>query len=136
MDKNPIISRLKEILSRHGEIAFAYVHGSVLSSASPRDLDIAVYLYPDIYKRLADMAETNIGFGIPLEMEMQKALGMKVDTQVLNAAPLSFRHRVVQQGFIVLENDPGIRYEFEYRARYQYFDFRPKRKEYLREALT
>lgn len=65
MDINQIITKLKKTLSRHGEIAFAYVHGSVLSSASPQDLDVAVFLYPD-----------------------------------------------------------------------QYFDFLPKRKEYLREALT
>jgi hypothetical protein len=84
-----------------------------------------------------DSAIQAISLLIPLKMELETALsGCKVDLQVLKAAPLSFRHRVVQQGVLVADNAGDMRCHFEYLSRYQYFDFRRRRDEYFRELLT
>jgi hypothetical protein len=127
---------LKNVLSEHREISFAYIHGSYLTSESPRDLDIAVFLNQESYQSLSEAGEVNIGFAIPLEMEFDRRLRIKADVQVLNRAPLSFRHRVVQKGVLIVDDAVDLRCQFEYQARFQYFDFQPRRTKYLQEAFT
>ena len=117
------------------QVVFAYLHGSVLSVDNPRDIDIGVYLYADEFERLSRTGETSLSFAIPLEMELEKVLGHKVDVQVLNRAPLSFRYRVITDGFLIVDKDSNLRSDFEYLSRVEYFDFRPRSQEYLREVL-
>ena len=131
-----IINPIKYILSKHTEIAFAYIHGSILDSERPGDLDIALFLHVQLYEKLSERGELSIGFAIPLEMEMEKGLNMKTDIQILNEAPLSFRHRVVKQGLLVIDNAVNLRCHFEYLSRYEYFDFLTRRKEYLQEVIS
>lgn len=131
-----IIEHLKRALQLHPEVVFAYIHGSILSSDKPQDIDVAVFLYPAKYEELFSDGEVNIGFAIPLEMELEKQLDKKVDLQVLNGAPLSFRYHVVNCGILIIENNSNIRFDFEYLSRVEYFDFRPRREEYLREVMT
>ena len=130
------VAKIKSFLSNNCEVAFAYVHGSALTTRSPRDLDIAIFLYAESYKRYADKGEVHTGFVIPLEMELEKELGAKVDIQLLNQAPLSFRHRVVQQGELIVDHAVSERCHFEYLSRVEYFDFAPRRREYLQEVLS
>jgi predicted nucleotidyltransferase len=130
------LNRIRSFLSQISEVAFAYVHGSTLTSERPRDLDIAIFLYPGAYAKLSDKGEVHTGFAIPLEIEFEREMGKKVDIQILNEAPLSFRHRVVQQGVLVADNALSKRCHFEYLSRVQYFDFEPRRKEYLQEVLS
>jgi predicted nucleotidyltransferase len=77
---------------------FAYIYGSVLSSDNPRDIDIAVYLFPMDFEKLSRDGEISLSFAIPLEMDLEEQLKRKVDVQVLNRAPLSFRYRVITDG--------------------------------------
>jgi predicted nucleotidyltransferase len=124
------------VLAKHPEVIFAYMHGSSLSSLEPRDVDIAVYLIPARYAELKGRAEISVGYAIPLEMEMERALGQRVDVQVLNSAPLSFRYRVVSSGRLLADNAPDERADFESLTRVEYYDFRPRLEEYLREAVA
>ena len=126
---------LKQTLHRQPEIMFAYLHGSILSSVSARDIDAAVFLYPEAYIRLAENGQLSIGLAIPLEMELEKHLSKKVDVQVLNNAPLSFKYRIVTQGLVIVDKDSNPRCDFEYLSRVEYFDFRPRRIEYLQEVM-
>jgi predicted nucleotidyltransferase len=139
--KDPVISaqtlnRIRSFLSQIPEVAFAYVHGSALTSERPQDLDIAIFVYPESYTKLSDKGEVHTGFAIPLEIEFEREIGRRVDIQILNQAPLSFKHRVVQQGVLVVDNALSKRCDFEYLSRVQYFDFEPRRKEYLQEVLS
>ena len=126
---------LTQTLQRQPEIMFAYLHGSILSSVIARDIDVAVFLYPEAYIRLAENGELSIGLAIPLEMELEKHLSRKVDVQVLNNAPLSFKYRIVTQGLVIVDKVSNTRCDFEYLSRVEYFDFRPRRKEYLQEVM-
>jgi uncharacterized protein len=130
------VAKIKSFLSKNVEVAFAYVHGSALTTRSPRDLDIAIFLYAESYKRLAGKGEVHTGFAIPIEMGLEKEVGGKVDIQVLNQAPLSFRHRVIQQGELIVDNAVSERCHFEYLSRVEYFDFVSRRREYLQEVLS
>lgn len=131
-----IKKQVKLVLGNRPQIVFAYLHGSVLSSETPRDIDVAVYLFSEAFDTLHRHGEIHLSFAIPLEMELEKRLQRKVDVQVLNRAPLGFRYRVVTEGLLILDQDINLRCDFEYLSRVEYYDFRPRRQEYLREVIT
>lgn len=130
-----IKKKLKLRLEKQHQIVFAYLHGSILSADSPHDIDIAVYLYADDFNQLSRSGEISLSFAIPLEMDLEKLLTQKVDLQVINRAPLSFRYRVITDGILIVDKDSNLRSDFEYLSRVEYFDFRPRRYEYLREIM-
>jgi len=130
-----IIQCVKRTLKKQPEVMFAYIHGSILSSNNPRDIDAAAFLFPEVYKKLAGNGEVSIGMAIPLEMELAGKLNREVDFQILNNAPLSFRYSVITRGILVTDNDSNVRSNFEYLTRVEYFDFRPRFDEYLQEVM-
>jgi uncharacterized protein len=131
MIRKNIQEKLIGILSGHGEIAFAYMHGSSIDSSCPDDIDIAVFLFSG-----TDTASVDMDFSIPLEYEIERALKKKTDVQVINRSPLPFRYRVVSQGVLLIDRAPDLRENFELLSRVEYFDFQPRREEYLKEALA
>ena len=136
MNRQEIINRVHKILDERAEIAFAYIHGSSLLVPEPHDVDIAVYLRADVFLRIMTTGSLHLDFAIPLEIEIEKALGRRADVQVINQAPLSFRARVSSGGVVVVDNDSDAREAFEHLSRYEYFDFRPRRQEYLAEVMA
>lgn len=136
MEKIKITKHIAEILDERPDILFGYIHGSILSSGNPRDIDIAVFIDPGLYKELGAKGEVNIGFAIPLEMDLEQRIGKKVDVQILNGAPLGFQFRVINSGTLVTDRDSDKRADFECMTRVKYFDFRPRVEEYLREITT
>ncbi|EFK06143.1 putative toxin-antitoxin system, toxin component [delta proteobacterium NaphS2] len=134
-----MISKLKgkihAVLRERPEILFGYLHGSVLLSQDPKDIDIAVFLVPDVYDKLRKMGNMSLDFTIPLEMTLEKEIAMPVDLQILNDAPLRFKYTAVSKGQLVIDLDSRIRSDFESITRVKYFDFRPKREAYLKEAF-
>mgnify|MGYP001814175171 FL=1 len=136
MSLKAVVNQLKRTLSNQSKILFAYLHGSILSSEKPSDIDVAVYLISEEFDTLQTKAELSLGFAIPLEMKLEKILQKRVDIQVINRAPLSFRYRVIHEGMLIIDNDSNKRCDFEYLSRVEYFDFSPRQKEYLREVIT
>lgn len=130
-----IKKKLKLRLERQRQVMIAYLHGSVLTKSNPRDIDIAVYLYPKIFDQLSSNGEISLSFAIPLEIDLEQLLKRKVDVQVLNRAPLSFRYRLISGGILIVDKDSNLRSDFEYLSRVEYFDFKPRRNEYLREVM-
>ena len=129
-------NELERTLRAQPEVMFAYLHGSILSSDDPRDLDIAVYLFPEKFEELTQRGELSLSFVIPLEMALEKHLMCRIDIQVLNKAPLGFRYRIVTSGVVVVDKDSNLRCDFEYLSRVEFFDFRPKQKEYMQEVMS
>ena len=136
MKFNKIIKYLEFELNKQSQVMFAYLYGSILSSENPRDIDIAIYMFPLDFEKLSRDAEISLSFAIPLEMNLEKQLKRKVDVQVLNRAPLSFRYRVITDGKVIVDKDSNTRCDFEYLSRAEYYDFSPRRKEYLQEVIT
>lgn len=126
-----ILDTVADVLSARDDVAFAYVHGSVLHSDSPADVDVAAFLVPDVFSALSEAGTVDMDFAIPLEFALEARLDRKVDVQVLNGAPLPFRARVATTGSVVVDRDRSARCEFECLSRCEYFDFRPRRREYL-----
>ena len=136
MKFDKIIKHLELELSNESRVMFAYIYGSALSSDKPRDIDIAVYLFPIDFEKLSLNGEGSLSFAIPLEMNLEKQAKRKIDVQILNRAPLSFRYRVITDGRLIVDKDSNIRCDFEYLSRVEYYDFSPRRKEYLQEVMT
>ena len=136
MKFDKIIRHLEFELNNHPRVMFAYIYGSVLLSDSPRDIDIAVYLFPVDFEKLSRNGEVSLSFAIPLEMDLEKQVKRKIDVQVLNRAPLSFRYRVITDGKLIVDKDSNARCDFEYLSRVEYYDFSPRRKEYLQEVMA
>jgi predicted nucleotidyltransferase len=127
--------KIEQQLSCHMEIAFAYLHGSILHATNPNDIDIALYIFPEQFDNLMK-GSSLFDYSIPFEQELEKHIGQSCDIQILNTAPLPFRARVVTQGIAILDRSPSLREQFELLSRVEYFDFRPRRERYLKEALV
>jgi uncharacterized protein len=125
------LKSIEGAVGSHNEFVFAYVHGSSLYSAKAKDIDIAVYLCNESLNR-----SRYFDIAIPLEQELEKSVKKPFDVQILNRAPLSFRFRVISGGELILDRSPGQRERFELISRVEYFDFKPHREEYLKEAFA
>ena len=133
-----IKSQLHDWAESRNDIVFAYFHGSQVQPeiVSARDADIAIYLNPDVFAEHKREADLEWNLTIPAELELEELLNAPVDLQVLNEAPLGFRYKVVSTGNVLCDKSPDKRDEFEYLARVEFFDFRPRQMEYLREAAA
>jgi uncharacterized protein len=115
--------------------------------ANPRDA-IAVYLYGSV-ARGTDTAASDIdlallyehaptptfdGLPLSLEAELERLTGRPVQVIVLNAAPADLVHRILRDGKLLLDRDPSARIRFEVRARNEFFDLEPFRRQYRKLA--
>lgn len=128
MDCEDIENKLRSYFAASpGEAAAGYLFGSVARrEASPAsDVDVAVLFSSEPPVGLA-------GLALPLEGAIERRLGRAVQLVVLNRAPVDLVHRVLRDGILVLDRDPGARIRFEVRARNEYFDLLPLLRRYRR----
>jgi len=113
--------------SRAEGVVAAYLFGSVARrTAGPSsDVDVAV-LYAVAPPATID------GLPVDLENDLAQLLRRPVQVVVLNTAPVDLVHRVLRDGVLVLDRDPGARIRFEVRARNEYFDLQPILARYRR----
>ena len=122
-----IESRLRASLSGRGDVLSAYLFGSVArgTATAASDVDVAVLV-------AADPPRTLDGLHLGLEDNLERALGVPVQLVVLNRAPCDLVHRVLRDGILQLDRDPGRRIRFEVDARNRYFDLQPFLRRYRR----
>ncbi len=109
----------------------AWLFGSAArgEAGAESDLDLAVLL-------AEDPPSTLDGLKLDLADELSLAAGRRVDLVVANRVPVDLVHRVMRDGVLLLDRDPGARIHFEVRARNEYFDLEPYLLEYRRLAPT
>jgi predicted nucleotidyltransferase len=125
--RDEIESRLRSLLAPHGDVVAAYLFGSVArgTARSTSDVDVAVLL-------AADPPRTLDGLHLGLEGDLERGLGLPVQLVVLNRAPGDLVHRILRDGVLLVDRDPGARIRFEVRARNVYFDMQPFLRQYRR----
>ena len=128
VSKKAIEEAIREVLRKHGEISFAYLHGSFFKGDAFRDIDVAVYL--------ERMPASVLEYELQMETELIRAVGRHIiDVRVLNTAPLSFKYNVIKDGIILLVKNDDKRADFQETTIAAYLDFLPYRNIYLEETL-
>ena len=110
-----LVERLRERLAEDSGVVFAYVHGGFLEREWFRDVDVAVWV-----RDPRDAFYYAVEFSAKLEVE----LGVPVDVQVLNEAPLPFKYRVFTRGRLLFSRDERLRLEVVDRTVRSYMDFK------------
>ena len=133
--KARIMSKIKKFLSLKSEIIFCYIHGSFLyplvSPSSPqRDIDIALYVDPE--KISYDNA---FDYSFQLSLDITKCINREVDIQILNYAPLGFRHSVFKNGELLFSKDENIRSNIIESTTLDYVDFYELSLQYIRDLV-
>lgn len=114
-------------------ILFAYLYGSIaVDQAHPfSDLDIAIYVAPDLSVKDSLFLETSLSLEIDKHMEN----GPPSDIRIMNRLPLTVAGQIVTDGILVYCRDDNARIDYETSIRCAYFDFLPAiynfQKEYL-----
>jgi predicted nucleotidyltransferase len=126
MDRAETVERLRAFFDTdpHGASA-VYLFGSVSRGTAGRssDVDVAV-LWP------ADPPSVLDGPAEALAANLERLLRTPVEVVSLNGAPVDLVHRVLRDGVLLLERDPGARIRFEVQARNEYFDLLPFLRRY------
>lgn len=124
-DPHGLANQLTPLLTDEPAVIYAYLFGSVArGDAGPRsDVDIAV-LTPD---------EIEPGLLKPLtrlKLNLEDALGRRVDLVHLNQVPPDLVHRVLRDGLLLIDKAPNRRVAFEVQSRNEYWDLLPILNEY------
>jgi len=128
VSKKVIEEAIREVLRKHEEISFAYLHGSFIKGDAFQDIDVAVYL--------ERMPASVLEYELQVETELIRAVGRHIiDVRVLNTAPLSFKYNVIKDGIILLVKNDDKRADFQETTIAAYLDFLPYRNIYLEETL-
>ena len=114
-----------------GEIIAAYLFGSMArgTSGARSDVDVAV-LYA------ATPPATLEGLPLDLASRVEHLVKRPVHVIVLNTAPVDLVHRVLRDGVLLLDRNPGTRIRFEVRARNEFFDLQPILDRYRRRPVA
>lgn len=125
MDRDKAIETLTGLFTTELSVICAYLFGSVARGEQglASDVDIAV-LFDSPPPR------TLLGPVSRLQDTIEKALSTGIDLVVLNHAGPDLVHRVLRDGILICDRDPGRRVLFEVQSRNEYFDIQPYLVEY------
>jgi hypothetical protein len=126
--RSEVITLVAGVLQKRPEIIFAYVFGSVTESDSFRDIDVGVYV-----DQTTEMGD-NFEYAMKLGRALEASLGISVDVILMNTAPDHLIHNI-SKGDLIVTRDEDRRVSFITNSWSKYFDFEPKRRQWLREVL-
>ncbi len=112
-DKAKLLEGLREKIEGDGEVVFAYVHGGFVEASSFRDVDLAIWI-----KDSSKAFHYTVDFSVKLEIEV----GIPIDVQVLNEAPLPFKYHVFTRGKMLFSRDESLRLKLVDETVRQYVD--------------
>jgi len=127
--KEGCLDRVRGVLERHPEIIFAYAFGSFLGDLPCRDLDIAVYVGPEVLQASGFRYEDSLAQEIAAQLD----LPCPVDLRILNDAPVPFQFHVFR-GRLLVDRNTELRFAKLTHIATRYLDIRSFLKHYLREA--
>jgi predicted nucleotidyltransferase len=131
MSKESIAENLKRKLSSRGEIIFSYIHGSFLDNYPFRDIDIAIYV--DQEKINSQQA---FDYSFQLSLDLSKGKGVEIDIQIMNYAPLGFRHSVLKNGKLLFSKNEKLRLDLIENTSLEYIDFYELSLQYIHDVVS
>mgnify|MGYP001085751903 CR=1 FL=1 len=103
--KSIIIKNIRKALQERGGVDFAYLFGSFLSQNTFRDIDIAIFLRPEMFRE-----ESRFDIETEISDKLQEETGLSFelfDIKILNGAPESFLSEVFSRGRLLFARDRG-----------------------------
>lgn len=135
--KNKIAEKITQSLSEKPGIRFAYLFGSFLSRDDFEDIDVGIFLDPQIIPGI-DTLRYELELSIELEDHIKPGKTFKryipIDIKVINDAPVTFRYSV-STGKLLFSKDENTREEFLCRTWQEYFDFQYILDTYYKEVI-
>lgn len=131
MEKRKIAEKIKQVLRSRTEIIFSYIHGSFLDNFPFRDIDVAIYIDSITIKK--DQA---FDYTVQLSIELSKLAGLEIDVQIMNYAPLGFKHSVLKNGKLLFSIDEDLRLDLIERTSLEYIDFYELSLQYLHDIVS
>ncbi len=110
-----ILKELRRLLEDSDSIVFAYVHGGFIEREFFRDLDLALWVKDP---------PNSLKYAVDLSVELRIKLGVPVDVQVLNEAPLPFKYHVFTKGTLVISRNEDFRSRVVDLTIREYLDFK------------
>lgn len=128
---SPLRERVRAFFDAEPAAVAVYLFGSTARGdvGPTSDVDVAVLFD-------APPASTLMGPGLSLAGRLEQLLGTRVDLIVLNKASADLVHRVLRDGDLLVDRDPGRRIRFEVARRNEYFDLQPIRDAYRRVSTS
>ncbi len=126
MDRDRLAQEIAHVFAARNETpAAVYLFGSVArgEGRADSDVDVAVLYGKPVQPGLA-------GLKLALAGDLEERLGQPVDLVVLDNQPPDLVHRVLRDGWMVLETNRSARIRFEVSARNAYFDVLPTLRRY------
>jgi predicted nucleotidyltransferase len=122
-----IEAALARALREDSTVVAAYLFGSHArgTDTAASDVDIAVLFEPPPPSTLSGLPES-------LHARLEQSASREVDLLILNTASPDVVHRVLRDGRLLVDRDPGARIRFEVRSRNAYLDILPVLEEYRR----
>ncbi len=114
-EKHNLLEKIKSLLEKDDEIVFAIVHGSFIERDSFRDVDIAIWI---------KNPEKALQYTINLPCKIEEETKVTIDVQVLNEAPLPFKHHVLTSGRTLFSKDEKLRIKLSDETIRQYIDLK------------
>jgi predicted nucleotidyltransferase len=121
---------LKESLQKREEILFAYLHGSFVEGRLYHDIDVAVYVTPELLNQV-----DAFDYEMNLSTHLTLSLHAPTDVHILNRAPLGFRHSALQ-GELVFARDEELLTDYIEQVGWDYIQFVHHIREYLLEVMS
>jgi len=128
--KDALTKLLKEALLRREEIIFAYIHGSFLALPDFRDVDIALYVNPEKVS-----SSEAFDYAFRLSVDLSHLTSQDIDVQIMNYAPLGFRHSVFKNGRPLFTRDEALRAEVIEQTVLEYIAFYELSLQYMRDLV-
>lgn len=126
--KDALTNLIKDALLARGEILFAYIHGSILSLSDFRDIDVALFVNPE------EVSSTQaFDYSFRLSVELSHLTAKDIDIQIMNYAPLGFRHSVFKNGRLLFSRDETLRTDLLEGTTLEYIAFYELSLQYIRE---
>jgi len=97
-ERERIIDELRRLFEKEEEVLFSYVHGGFVSRRFFRDVDVAVWL-----------RDPSRSFYYAVEFPVSVGIGLPLDVQVLNEAPLPFKYHVFTEGMLLTSKNEDLR---------------------------
>lgn len=123
------LDTLARCVARCPGVVAAWLFGSLArgDERADSDLDLAVLMRPG--EDLASLRDLSVG------LERFSPSG-RVDIVVLGQQGPVFRHHVLREGRLLVDEDPRVRHAFEARTHVEYFDWKPTHDIAMASALV